>query len=129
MKAWFGTLDSGALKNGAIDHVYWRLKRMDLDDASRWVAERAGEGSDTRRINRELVADHVATDPLKGLNWYLTIPDVSQETEAFEKLLEAAERNPEAFQKWRSTSEFSEKLLDAERRLGNGASSRSGERP
>ncbi|MCW1922004.1 hypothetical protein OKA05_05535 [Luteolibacter arcticus] len=104
MKSWYDGLSTHDFKQAAIDHVYWRLKQADLGASAAWVGEQTVAGMDTRRINGELVADFVKADPLKGLDWYLSLPEPVRDAAEIQRLTEAAAENPESFQEWRSKS-------------------------
>jgi hypothetical protein len=110
MKSWYDGLGTQAFKQAAIDHVYWRLKQVDLATSAAWVGEQTVAGMDTHRINGELVADFVKADPLKGLDWYLSLPESARQAEEIDRLTEAAAKNPESFQEWRGKSPMAERL-------------------
>ena len=110
MKSWYDGLRTQEFKQAAIDHVYWRLKQADLATSAAWLGEQTVGGMDTRRINGELVADFVKADPLKGLDWYLSLPESARVAEDIQRLTEAAAKNPESFQEWRSKSPVAGRL-------------------
>ena len=110
MKSWYDELSTQEFKQAAIDHVYWRLKKADLGASAAWMSEQTVAGMDTRRINGELVADFVKADPLKGLDWYLSLPESARQAEEIQRLTEAAAKNPESFQEWRGKSPLAERL-------------------
>jgi hypothetical protein len=110
MKSWYDGLRTQEFKQAAIDHVYWRLKQADLATSATWVGEQTVAGMDTRRINGELVADFEKADPLKGLDWYLALPESARQAEEIQRLTEAAAKNPETFEAWRAKSPMAGRL-------------------
>lgn len=113
MKDWYETL-SGNLKTGALDHVYWRVKTADLDDAAAWMKQNAGKGVHNPRIMGEIAIDYKRKEPLKGLEWYLSLPDSEITPSIVADLHSNADVTSEIYKEWKSRNPKIRQFISAE---------------
>lgn len=101
MKDWYETL-SGNLKIGALDHVYWRVKTADLDDAAAWMKQNSAKGVRNPRIMGEIALDYKRKEPLKGLDWYISLPDEEITPSIVADLHDSIHFSSDAYKEWQN---------------------------
>jgi hypothetical protein len=110
MKAWYETL-SGNLKTGALDHVYWRTKVADLDDAAVWMKQNVDKGVHNPRIMGEIALDYKRNDPLKGLDWYMSLPDSEITGSIVTELHDKIDVSSDAYKEWKNKNPKIQKFV------------------
>jgi len=92
MKDWYETVVGGDLKDAALGHVCWRLRKRDLDGAAQWLKEQGDKGVDISIIARDVAVEYAGKDPAKGLEWYMSLPEKSRLEEGMTKLRDGMAR-------------------------------------
>ncbi len=99
LKSWYGSLDP-SLQGPALDHVYWRIRTVDFNDAADWIKSQAEAGTPTKRIAAEMTDEYLRRDDPTGLSWYLSLPASSQEPEKIREWANRVDPNSAAYQEW-----------------------------
>lgn len=114
LKGWYGTLDP-SFQVPALDHVYWRIRTVDFNDAAAWIKSQAEAGAPTKRIAAEMTDEYLRRDDLTGLNWYLSLPSSSQDPEKIREWANRIDPNSPAYRTWAADHADASRLLESRR--------------
>lgn len=115
LKSWYGELDP-AFQVPALDHVYWRIRTVDFNDAEEWIKSQAEAGAPTKRIAAEMTDDSLRRDDYTGLSWYLSLPTSSQDPTKVRAWANQIDPNSPAYREWAASHPDASRLLDSNRK-------------
>jgi hypothetical protein len=114
LKGWYGSLEP-AFQVPALDHVYWRIRTVDFNDAAAWVKSQAEAGAPTKRIAAEMTDEYLRRNDFTGLSWYLSLPAASQDPGKVSEWARRIDPNSPAYRSWAADHADASRLLDSGR--------------
>jgi hypothetical protein len=120
LKSWYGTLEP-SLQVPALDHVYWRIRTVDFNDAAAWVKSQAEAGAPTKRIAAEMTDVYLRRNDFTGLSWYLSLPAASQDPEKVREWANRIDPKSPAYRSWAADHADASSLLETGRRGSEGS--------
>ncbi|MEO5916075.1 MAG: hypothetical protein ABIS50_17700 [Luteolibacter sp.] len=115
LKSWYGELDP-SIQVPALDHVYWRIRTVDFNDAAAWIKSQAEAGAPTQRIAAEMTDEFLRRDDLSGLNWYLSLPTSSQDPGKIGEWANRIDPNSPSYRSWAADHADASRLLESRRK-------------
>lgn len=115
LKSWYGSLDP-SLQGPALDHVYWRIRTVDFNDAADWVKSQAEAGTPTKRIAAEMTDEYLRRNDPTGLSWYFSLPASSQDPEKIRQWANRIDTNLPAYRAWAADHPDVSRQLEAQRK-------------
>lgn len=116
LKSWYGALDP-SFKVAALDHVYWRIRTVDFNDAAAWVKSQEEAGAPTARIAAEMTDEYLRRQDFTGLSWYLSLPTSSQDPEKIRDWAARIDPDTPAYRAWAADHADVSKLLESRRNV------------
>ena len=121
LKGWYGNLKP-SFQEAALDHVYWRIRTADFNDAADWIQTQAEAGAPTKRIAAEMTNEYLRRNDLTGVSWYLSLPATSQDPERIQEWANRIDPNSSEYRSWAVKNEQASRLLESNRTVPSEAS-------
>lgn len=121
LKSWYQELDP-SFQVPALDHVYWRIRTVDFNDAAAWIKSQAEAGAPTKRIAAEMTDEYLRRQDFTGLSWYLTLPASSQDPGKIREWANRIDPDSPSYRSWAANHADASRLLDAGRTESDGSS-------